>query len=106
VTAPLPAGTTGHSGAELRRFIRAQCHQGQVTVAPLVEQFRGFGLSISKRQAMRLLIVGQNRFLGEACAVLRAGPSSARWKFLRTAARGSPCVFRNGNPPRSKYWRP
>ena len=71
VVAPLPAGTTGHFGPELRRFVLAQYHQGQVTVPRLVEQLRGFGLSISKRQLMRLLIAGQDRFLGEAREVLR-----------------------------------
>jgi hypothetical protein len=79
VTAPLPAGTTGHFGAELRRFVLAQYHQGQVTVARLVKQLRDFGLSISKRQVMRLLIAGQERFISEARAVLRAGLSSAAW---------------------------
>jgi hypothetical protein len=33
VIAPLPAGVTGHFGPELRRFVLAQYHQGQVTVA-------------------------------------------------------------------------
>jgi hypothetical protein len=33
----------------------------------------------SKRQVMRLLIAGQERFLSEARAVLSAGLSSARW---------------------------
>ncbi len=32
VIAPLPAGVTGHFGPELRRFVLAQYHQGQVTV--------------------------------------------------------------------------
>jgi hypothetical protein len=79
VTAALPDEITGHFGAELRRFILAQYHQGQVTVPRLVKQLRDFGLSISKRQVMRLLIAGQDRFLSEACAVLRAGLTSARW---------------------------
>jgi len=79
VTAPLPPGTIGHFGAELRRFILSQYHQGQVTVARLVKQLRDFGLSISKRQVMRLLIAGQERFISEARAVLRAGLSSAPW---------------------------
>src|SRR5713226_8271756 len=79
VVAPLPAGRNGHFGAELRRFVLAQYHQGQVTVPRLVEQLRGFRLSISKRQVVRLLIAGQDRFLGEARAVLRAGLSSATW---------------------------
>src|SRR5712691_1139300 len=79
VVAPLPVGTTGHFGPELRRFVVAQYHQGQVTVPRLVEQLRGFGLAISKRQVMRLLIAGQESFLGEAREVLRAGLSSAAW---------------------------
>lgn len=79
VVAPLPVGTTGHFGPELRRFVLAQYHQGQVTVPRLVAQLRGFGLAISKRQVMRLLIAGQDRFLDEAREVLRAGLSSAAW---------------------------
>jgi hypothetical protein len=79
VVASLPAGTTGHFGPELRRFVLAQYHQGQVTVPRLVAQLRGLGLSISKRQVMRLLIAGQDRFLDEAREVLRAGLSSAAW---------------------------
>ena len=79
VMAPLPVEITGHFGAELRRFILTQYHQGQVTVPRLVKLMRDFGVSISKRQVMRLLIAGQDRFVGEARAVLRAGLSSARW---------------------------
>jgi hypothetical protein len=79
VVAPLPVGTTGHFGPELRRFVVAQYHQGQVTVPRLAEQLRGFGLAISKRQVMRLLIAGQESFLDEAREVLRAGLSSAAW---------------------------
>src|SRR5258708_8548068 len=36
VTAPLPASVQGHFGPELRRFVLAQYHQGQVTVPRLV----------------------------------------------------------------------
>jgi hypothetical protein len=36
VVAPLPDGIDGHFGPELRRFVLAQYHQGQVTVARLV----------------------------------------------------------------------
>ena len=60
VMAPLPAGVTGHFGPELRRFVLAQYHQGQVTVPRLVAQLRAIGVSISKRQVMRLLIAGQD----------------------------------------------
>ncbi len=41
VLAPLPAGVAGHFGPELRRFVLAQHHQGQVTVPRLVAQLRG-----------------------------------------------------------------
>ncbi len=49
VVAPLPAGICGHFGPNLRRFVLAQCHQGQVTVARLMAQLRDFGLAVSKR---------------------------------------------------------
>jgi hypothetical protein len=79
VIAPLPAGVTGHFGPELRRFVLAQYHQGQVTVPRLVEQLRAIGVSISKRQVMRLLIAGQDGFLAEARDVLRAGLRTSSW---------------------------
>jgi hypothetical protein len=79
VMAPLPAGIEGHFGPELRRFVLAQYHQGQVTVPRLVALLRGFGILISKRQIVRLLIAGKQSFLEEACAVLRAGLTSAAW---------------------------
>jgi len=79
VMAPLPAGVDGHFGPELRRFVLAQCHQGQVTTARLVTLLRGFGIVISKRQIVRLLIAGKQSFLDEARAVLRAGLTNAAW---------------------------
>lgn len=79
VIAPLPPGVTGHFGPELRRFVLAQYHQGQVTVPRLVEQLRTIGVAISKRQVMRLLIAGQDEFLAEAQDVLRAGLRTASW---------------------------
>jgi hypothetical protein len=79
LTAPLPDGIEGHFGPELRRFILAQYHQGQVTVPRLVEMLQAFGIFISKRQVVRLLNERQERFLNEANAVLRAGLSSAAW---------------------------
>ncbi len=77
VIAPLPPGVTGHFGPELRRFVLAQYHQGQVTVPRL--QLRTIGVAISKRQVMRLLIAGQDEFLAEAQDVLRAGLRTASW---------------------------
>src|SRR5271169_6564761 len=63
VTAPLPPGVDGHFGPELRRLVLALYHQGQVTVARLVTLLRGFGILISKRQVVRLLIARKQNFL-------------------------------------------
>ena len=79
VMAPLPAGIEGHFGPELRRFVLVQYHQGQVTVSRLVTLLRSFGIVISKRQVVRLLIAGQQKFLDEARSVLRAGLATAEW---------------------------
>jgi transposase IS66 family protein len=79
ITAPLPAGVVGHFGPELRRFVLAQYHQGQVTVARLVAQLHAIGIDISQRQMVRLLIAGQDGFVEEARDVLRAGLQSAPW---------------------------
>jgi hypothetical protein len=79
VVAPLPPGIIGHFGPNLRRFVLAQCHQGQVTVPRLVAQLRDCGLAVSKRQVVRLLTSQQEPFLDEARDVLRAGLKSATW---------------------------
>lgn len=79
MTAPLPAGINGHFGPDLRRFVLAQYHQGQVTVPRLLALVRALGILISKRQLVRLLIAGQDGFLAESRALLRAGLSSAPW---------------------------
>jgi Transposase IS66 family len=79
LTAALPAGVDGHFGPELRRFILAQYHQGQVTVGRLLEQLRAIGIDVSKRQVVRLLIDGQDGFITEARDVLRAGLADAAW---------------------------
>src|SRR5215212_10729084 len=94
VTAPMPAGIVGHFGPELRRFVLAQYHQGQVTVPRLAAQLRAIGIAISKRQVVRLLNEGQSTFLDEARDVLRAGLSAASWISVDdTGARHQP---RNG----------
>jgi hypothetical protein len=79
VTAPLPAGIDGHFGPELRRFVLAQYHQGQMTVPRLVTLLHGLGIFISKRQVIRLLTANQDGFLAEVRDVLRTGLSSADW---------------------------
>jgi hypothetical protein len=79
IMAPLPGGVRGHFGPELRRFVLMQHHQGQVTVERLVTLLAGIGVSISKRQVMRLLIDEQDGFLTETRDVLRAGLETAAW---------------------------
>jgi hypothetical protein len=79
VTASMPAGISGHFGPELRRFVLAQYHQGQVTIPRLLALLRALGIVISKRQVVRLLIGAQDGFLKEARDVLRAGLASAAW---------------------------
>jgi len=79
IVAPLPSGTRGHFGPELRRFVLMQHHQGQVTVERLVTLLQAIGVSISKRQVMRLLIDQQDDFLTETREVLRAGLETADW---------------------------
>jgi hypothetical protein len=79
IVAPLPEGTRGHFGPELRRYVLMQYHQGQVTVERLVVQLQAFGVSISKREVMRLVIHRQDDFLDENRDVLRAGLETAPW---------------------------
>ena len=66
MTAPLPAGISGHFGPDLRRFVLAQYHQGQVTMPRLLALLVACGIIISKRQLVRLLIAKQDGFLAEA----------------------------------------
>lgn len=101
VVAPLPPGAAGHFGPELRRFVLAQYHQGQVTVGRLTVCLRDLGIDISKRQVMRLLNAGQDDFLDENQAVLQAGLEAARWISVddtgaRHADRNATCT-RVGN---------
>src|SRR5664279_5581544 len=79
IVAPLPANIHGHFGPELRRYVLMQYHQGQVTVERLVAQLQAMGISISKREVMRLLIDKQDEFLDENREVLRAGLETAPW---------------------------
>src|ERR1700679_1177665 len=79
LAAEMPAGVRGHFGAELRRFVLGQYHQGQVTTPRLLTQLLAIGIEISKRQLIRLLIADHELFLEEARDVLRAGLSHASW---------------------------
>src|SRR6201996_3286625 len=79
IVAPLPEGMRGHFGPELRRWVLMQHHQGQVTVERLLAQLQAIGISISKREVMRLLIDQQDEFLAEDREVLQAGLATAAW---------------------------
>ena len=79
LVAEMPAGVRGHFGADLRRFVLCQHHQGQVTSPRLLTQLLAIGIEISKRQLMRLLIADHAPFIEEARDVLRAGLLHASW---------------------------
>ena len=79
IVAPLPAGTRGHFGPDLRRFVLMQYHQGQTTLPRLTALLHSVGVSISKREVQRLLTEKQDGFLDEAREVLRAGLETSPW---------------------------
>ncbi len=79
LVAPLPPGIRGHFGPELQRFVLSQYTMAQTTVERLTGLLRDVGLDISKRQVVRLLTAGQDSFLEENRAVLRAGLEAASW---------------------------
>jgi len=79
IVAPLPEGTQGHFGPDLRRFVLMQYHQGQTTLPRLTALLKSVGLSISKREIQRLLTDKQDDFLAEAQDVLRAGLETSPW---------------------------
>jgi hypothetical protein len=79
IIAPLPEGTRGHFGPDLRRFVLMQYHQGQTTLPRLATLLQSVGVAISKREIQRLLTEGQNDFLAENRDVLRAGLKTSRW---------------------------
>ena len=79
ILAPLPEGIEGHFGPELRRFVLMQYHQGQSTMPRLLALLRSVGVSISKRQLVRLLNGNHEAFIAEARDVLRAGLETSSW---------------------------
>lgn len=79
IIAPLPEGSRGHFGPNLRRFVLMQYHQGQTTLPRLTGLLQSLGLSISKREIQRLLTDQHGGFLDEARDVLRAGLATSAW---------------------------
>ena len=79
ILAPLPQGIDGHFGPELHRFVLVQYHQGQSTMPRLLAFLRSVGVSISKRQLVRVLNENHEAFIAEAQDVLRAGLETSPW---------------------------
>ena len=79
IIAPLPEGTRGHFGPDLRRFVLMQYHQGQSTLPRLTALLQSLGVSISEREVQRLLTEKQDGFLDENRDVLRAGLQTSPW---------------------------
>src|ERR1700755_496533 len=79
IIAPLPEGTRGHFGPDLRRFVLMQYHQGQPTLPRLATLLQSVGVAISEREIQRLLTEGQNDFLAENRDVLGAGLKPSPW---------------------------
>jgi hypothetical protein len=110
IIAPLPKGVAGGFGPGVRRFCLALHTQGQVTTERLTDLLNGIGLSISKREVVRLLTADLEPFEQEDHAVLQAGLVSspyitvddtgarhARRPGVTTQIGGERfCVFRTG----------
>ncbi|WP_234820192.1 MULTISPECIES: hypothetical protein [Sinorhizobium] len=77
VLAPLPRGVVGGYGPNLRRLCLMLHAQGQVTMARLTTLLNDIGVSVSKRQVVRLSTQGLDGFAAEDAAVLHAGLVSA-----------------------------
>jgi hypothetical protein len=73
VTADLPAGVVGGCGPNLHRLVLALHFQGQMTCERIVAVLTAAGLSISKRQVVRLLTARLDLFRAEEEAVFAAG---------------------------------
>ena len=69
----------GSESKERNGFVLAQCHGAQTSVERLTRLLRDLGFDISKRQIMRLLNQGQEDFVAESQAILRAGLEGAPW---------------------------
>ena len=92
--APLPAGIRAGYGANVRRFCLMLHAAGQVTTRRLTTLLNDIGLSISRRQVVRLLTEGLDGFAAEDEAVLHAGLVSS--PFLAVDDTGARHAGRNG----------
>ena len=79
VIAPLDPGIVGGYGPHLHRLILTLHFQGQMTCARILALLNGAGVVISKRQVVRLLVVGLEKFRAEDEEVSTAGLSGSRF---------------------------
>jgi hypothetical protein len=75
--APLDPGIVGGYGPHLHRLILMLHFQGQMTCERILALLNGVGVVISKRQVVRLLAIGLERFRAEDEKVLTAGLSNS-----------------------------
>ena len=76
--APLPVGVTGGFGPGVRRFTASPCtRKAGWTTERLTDLLNGIGLSISKREVVRLLTSDLEAFAQEDRAILQAGLNSS-----------------------------
>jgi hypothetical protein len=95
VTADLPAGVVGGCGPQLHRLVLTLHFQGQMTCERIVAVLTAAGLSISKRQVVRLLTAKLSLFRAEEEAAFSAGlRASAYVSVDDTGARhaGKACI--------------
>ena len=98
--APLGAGIVGGCGPHLHRFVLMLHFEGQTPCERIVALLAGLGLTISKRQVVRLLTAKLNSFRAEDEAVLSRRPIAAAMANLLPFALSKQISADFGNPIR------
>jgi hypothetical protein len=80
--APVPAGYAGEFGPGIKALTLAWYFAGEMSEPKIREVWASVGVQISAGQVSNLLIQHQERFHGEAQAVLAAGLRSSPWQHL------------------------
>ncbi len=93
LVAPLPAGLRGHFGPELVRFVLLQHHQDQVTTDRIVPLLNNTGLSIPKRQVLRLPCDDVPVCRSAAPKIRHAGPTFAAMRLQAGTFPTAPASF-------------
>ena len=80
IIAPLPEGTHGHFGPDLRRFVLMQYHQGQTTLPRLATLFQSIGRGdLQARDPAVVDREAKTASWTENRDVLRAGVQTSPW---------------------------